>query len=186
MKEKCIEVDCCRSIKLSLQYLLIAPFEDGTDETKRLFSYFLHSVPDVESIHSKRIPKVKHSTIFNMMMETSHFKYQEFCCAQAHIEKELSKGYLNGEIICLKCKRFVCKKKQMVKGMPIETDLDCFLRHIRNSIAHGRVYYRHAGNRVHIVFEDENSTGNLSARIVCVKADLEHWKQILSNPENYH
>ena len=46
----------------------------------------------------------------------------------------------------------------------LQRDLDCFLRHIRNAIAHGRVYYNHAGNRVHIVFEDENITPELEHR----------------------
>lgn len=184
-KEICIETDCSKSIQSNLGNLLIIPFEDGTADLQKLFSFFLHSAPDVESAHSQRIPKAKHSVIFGMMIENRHFKYQKFCWSQAPIEKELSKGYLNGETICLKCKRFVCKKKQTVKGNPTETDLDCFLRHIRNAIAHDRVYYNHAGNRVHIVFEDENSSGKLSARIVCIKSDLEHWKKILSNPENY-
>ena len=186
IKKKCVETSCSKSVQCDLNRLLIVPFDGGTTDTQKLFSFFLHRAPDVESAHSKRIPAVKHSAIFNMMMETRHFKYQKFCWAQSPIEKELSKGYLSDENICLKCKRFVCKKKQTVKGMPIETDLDCFLRHIRNSIAHGRVYYSHAGNCVHIVFEDENNSGNLSARIVCIKADLEHWKRVLSNPENYH
>ena len=108
-----------------LNDLLITPFEGGTADTQKLFSFFLYRAPGIESAHSKRIPTVKHSAIFNM------------------------------------------------------------IRHIRNSIAHGRIYYSHTGNRIHIVFEDANSTGNLSARIVCIKADLEHWKRILSNPEVY-
>lgn len=184
-KELCVEPDCSKSIQSSLNNLLIAPFEGGTADTQKLFSFFLHNAPDVESAHSKQIPVAKHSAIFNAMMEKRHFKYQKYCWAQAPIEKELSKGYLNGDAICLKCKRFVCKKKQTVKGASKETDLDCFLRHIRNSIAHGRVYYSHTGNRVRIVFEDKNSSKTLSARIICVKADLEYWKRILSNPENY-
>ena len=184
-REKCIETDCSKCVQSNLNALLIIPFDVGNDDIHRLFSFFLHSAPDVESAHSKRISIVKHSTIFNMMMEERHFKYQRFCWHGAPIEKELSKGYLNGEEACLKCKRFICKKKQTKKGTAQETDLDCFLRHIRNSIAHGRVYCSHAGNRVHIIFEDENSSGNLSARIVCIKADLEHWKRVLSNPANY-
>lgn len=185
-KETCIDANCSKSIPRNLTNLLIVPFEDGTSDTQKLFSFFLHSAPDIVSAHSKKIPTVKHSAIFATMMESRHFAYQKFCWWQTPIEKELSKGYLNGNTICLKCKRFVCKKKETAKGAPKETDLDCFLRHIRNSIAHGRVYYHHAGNRVHFVFEDTNTTGNLSARIVCIKADLEYWKRVLSNPENYH
>ena len=170
-KESCLETPCLKSKNYSLNELLVSPFEVGSADIYKLFAFFLYSAPDIESVHSKKIPSCKHSDIFCRMMDNRHFKYH--------------KGYLNGEIICLKCKRFVCKKKKTKKGMSTETDLDCFLRHIRNSIAHGRVYYSHEGNRIHIVFEDENSTGKLSARIVCIKADLEHWKRILSNLDIY-
>lgn len=183
--EKCLDSDCLRATKNSLEQLIIVPFEEGTLETRELFSYFLYRAPNIESTYSKRIPPIKHSVVFNIMMENRHYKYQKFCWANASIEKELAKGYLSGNCFCLKCKRYVCKKKPSKKNSPQETDLDCFLRHIRNSIAHGRVYYCHAGNRIHIVFEDKNTSGNLSARIVCTKADLEHWKRVLSNPKNY-
>ncbi len=113
------------------------------------------------------------------MMQGRNFKYEEFCSSNVNIDKELTKAHLDTNNICLKCKRYVCKKKQNKKNIPQETEMDCFLRHIRNAIAHGRVYYYHKGNRVHIVFEDENTTGNISARIVCIKSDLIHWKNVL-------
>ena len=184
-KEKCIDTDCKRIKWNDLQDMRIIPFEESTAETRKLFSYFLHNAPDIGSTQSQRIPTNQHSALFSTMITGRHFKYHKFCWFNAPIEKELAKGYMNGNKICLKCKRFVCKKKQTKKQNPEETDLDCFLRHIRNSIAHGRVYYYHAGNRIHIVFEDKNSSGNLSARIVCIKVDLEHLKYVLSNPANY-
>ena len=76
------------------------------------------------------------------------------------------------------------KREKTQKGHNPETDLDCILRHIRNSIAHGRVYYRKDRNRIHFVFEDCNKK-NLTARIVCIKSDLEFWKKVLSRKENY-
>ncbi len=183
--KQCIDSNCKKYVDHQMSEMLIAPFEGGTTDTQKLFSYFLHSAPDIESTHSRRIPRTKHSGIFELMMQNRHFFYQKFCWFNAPIEKELAKGHLDGEEMCLKCKRYVCKKKQIPKSQPQESDLDCFLRHIRNSIAHGRVFFCHAGNRVHIVFEDKNTSGNLSARIVCIKADLEHWKRVLSNPNNY-
>lgn len=185
MKEKCIFCDCNKSDKKSLQNLVISPFEEGTVETKKLFSYFLYNAPNIESAHARQIDVSLHSNIFNKMIEGRHFEYKKFCWANAVIEDELCKGYLNGNVICLKCKRFVCKKKKSKKGVREETDFECFLRHIRNSIAHGRVYYSHAGNKIHIVFEDKNSSGKLSARIVCIKADLEYWKKVLSDNRYY-
>lgn len=185
MNENCIASNCNKSNTQSLQSLMISPFEDGTVETRKLFSYFLHNAPNIESVHSKQIPVEMHSTIFERMVDGRHFKYQKFCWANAVIENEFSKGFLDGNNLCLKCKRFVCKKKKTEKGNRAETDLECFLRHIRNAIAHGRVCFCHAGNKIHIVFEDINASGKLSARIVCIKADLEHWKKVLSDKRYY-
>lgn len=119
------------------------------------------------------------------MMEKRHFKYSHFCSSNVIIEKELQKGYLNGTELCLKCKRFVCKKRKTQNNFIHESDLECFLRHIRNSIAHGRVYLLHAGNKIHIVFEDLNKSGKISARIICIKADLEYWKEVLTDNKYY-
>ena len=184
-KEKSLEGNCIKSLKEGLNNLLIVPTFDVSSDTAKLFEYFLYLAPNIESTHSKKIPRDKHAEIFDRMMKDRHFKYQKFCWANAVIEKEFSKGCLAGDSICLKCKRFVCKKKPTKKDALEETSLECFLRHMRNSIAHGRVYMRHATNRIHFVFEDENSSKNLSARIVCIKSDLEHWRYVLSDSRNY-
>lgn len=181
----CVTSNCRIYVKYSLDSLLVTPFEECTADVKKLFSYFLHNAPNIESIHSEKIPNELHDSIFDRMINDRHFKYQNFCTFNASINKELEKGYLLGDSVCLKCKRFVCKKKKTDKSKLSESNLECFLRHIRNAIAHVRVYYRHAGNKIHIVFEDKNTTGNLSARIVCIKADLEHWKKVLSDPRYY-
>lgn len=181
----CIDANCNISTVHSLQNILIIPFEESPVELRRLFSYFLYSAPNIESVHSPNLKSTFHSDIFQRMMDKRHFKYCKFCASNVSIEKELKKGGLSDDGLCLKCKRFVCKKRQTTKGQSPETDLSCFLRHIRNSIAHGKVYYLHTGTRVHIVFEDENTSKKLSARIVCIKADLEHWKSILSDSRYY-
>lgn len=185
MKVNCFDSNCSKCCKNSLQSIIVAPFEAGTDDIRRLFSYFLYRAPNIESAHSVKIPDTMHHDVFSVMMENRHFKYERFCNSNAKMENELSKGYLNGSDVCLKCKRYVCKRKQAGKNSKKESDLECFLRHIRNAIAHGRVYYCHTGNKIHIVFEDENDSKNLSARIVCVKADLEHWKKVLSDKKYY-
>ncbi len=175
----CVKNNCISAKNTDMSQILIAPFDKPADEITLLFSYFLHKSPDITSVHSSEIPVLLHSTLFAQMMESSHFKYKKFCWPNAQIQKELDQGNLSGDVLCLKCKRFVCKRKQWQKGQPIETDFDCFLRHIRNSIAHGSVYYLHSERKTHIMFEDHNKSSNISARIVCVKNDLIQWKRIL-------
>ena len=179
-KVKCLHGDCIIYSKIDIKPLKIVPLEGTNKSLEKLFSYFLYLAPDIKSSHSKKIAKDKHAEIFERMMFNRHFKYKKFCAFNAVIEDELSKAYLNDNAICLKCKRFVCKKAKVTKKDKIqETDLDCFLRHIRNSIAHGRVYLEHRNNKIVIIFEDENDSKKLSARIACVKSDLEYWKSIL-------
>ncbi len=180
---KCVQNNCKKGVNTNIVQILTPPFEEVPADTQRLFSYFLHMAPDISSVHSSKIPEILHTELFRRMMENRHFHYEKFCCSNAPIQKELDQGFLSGDALCLKCKRYVCKKSKGRQGLPAESDLDCFLRHIRNAIAHGRVYYLHAGNRVRIIFEDINESKNISARIVCIKADLEHWKKILEKPQ---
>lgn len=178
-KVTCLNKQCTLSKVTELSPILTIPFEIESKELCVLLSYFLHRAPNVSSVHSSSLGTDVHKQVFEDMLLGRHFKYQKFCYSGAKIEDELLKGSLFGEKICLKCKRFVCKRVKTPKNKPPETDLDCFLRHLRNAIAHGRVYCQHAGNRVLLVFEDENPSGNLSARIVCIKADLQHWRKTL-------
>lgn len=178
--ENCLNSKCNNAEKIPISEFFVAPFDIEHEELKKLFSYFLYRAPNISSAHSPEIDSSIHQDLFAHMMEGRHFKYQEFCSANIPIENELAKSFLLGTDICFKCKRFLCKYKKYTNEGTKETELECFLRHIRNSIAHGRVFYRNNKNRIQIMFEDENTTGKLSARIVCIKADLEHWKKILS------
>jgi hypothetical protein len=183
-KKECFEI-CEHYFIYNLGDKIVPPFQIQNVEIQKLLSYFLHEAPNIESAHSRIIPRERHSDIYEKMFQGRHFVYRKICSSTANIETELKRGNLHGELMCLKCKRYVCKRKSLSKKQLQESDLECFLRHIRNSIAHGRVYYVQGRNRVFIVFEDLNNRGNLSARIVCIKADLEHWKKELSRTSNY-
>jgi len=182
-KTICFE-DCYKKESTNLETISIPPFEITNDDVLRLMSYFLHKAPNIESTHSKCIPREKHSDIFDKMFLDRHFIYVKICASNTNNEKNLFDGHLNGNTICLKCKRFVCKRKRTEKGDNSETDLECFLRHIRNSIAHGRVYYLNDKKRCYFVFEDIRDN-KVNTRIVCIKSDLEHWKKVLSCKQNY-
>ena len=178
-KEKCIIGDCEHCIKCPIKKNMILPFESTDAELRMLFSYFLYRAPNIESAHSKRIPREKHEEVFEAMMRERHFKNIRFCPSNASIDEELKTAFLTGEDVCLKCKRFVCKRKKTAKNEPRETDLGCFLRHIRNAIAHGMVYKFSNISRRYMMFEDQNGTGKISARIICNKADLSYWRRVL-------
>ena len=181
-KKDCLK-DCITYKEENLGKNIIIPFEIDNKEIQKLFSYFLYSAPEIESVHSNHISKGNNTLLFEALFSGRHYTYRKICSSNTVIDNELKKVHLEGDKICVKCKRFVIKRKKTNKGEQPEADLVCFLRHIRNSIAHGRVYYLNEKGRIHIVFEDRNEK-NVSARIVCVKADLEHWKKVLSCKES--
>lgn len=184
-KFQCFLPTCKKSELSDIQFFETPPLNYENKSLHQLFIYYLHLSPDIESTWSLSIKREKHPIIFQQLFENRHFEYKRFYSSNTQIEPEMIHAGLSGTDICLKCKRFVCKKKQNTKKMLPETDLDCFLRHMRNSIAHGNVFIIPRKNRIHILLEDYNSTGNLSARILCTKSDLDHWKKILDYKNNY-
>ena len=170
---------CQKQSLVSLKKIHTPPFETTDYEFGKYMSFFLHLAPDISSSHSFSVSECEKEKLFEEMLHSRRFKTEEFCSSNSKIEKHLSKVGLQGNSLCLKCKRFVCKKKPSQNGVA-ESKLDCFLRHIRNSIAHGNVHYDHAGNKILVLFDDYN-VKNLSARIVCLRADLEHWYNVLKN-----
>lgn len=179
MKTNCLEKNCNRCCTASVSDSAITPFDSDDEELLQLFSYFLHKAPEIDSALSKKIPASYHNEIFERMMEGRHFKAISFCSSNVKIDSQLAKVSLYENDLCPKCKRFVCKYKAIQKKEQSESNLHCFLRHIRNSIAHAHVYMLCINNRKYILFEDYNKSKNRSARIICVKADLKYWKRIL-------
>lgn len=184
-KFQCSLSQCKKGVLTDIQFFNIPPLNYENKTLNQLLIYFLHLSPDIESTWSLSIKREKHLILFQQMFDNRHFEYKKFCGSNTKIEPEMIHAGLLGKDLCLKCKRFVCKKRQNTKKILPETDLDCFLRHVRNSIAHGNVFIFPIKNIIRILFEDYNETGKLSARILCLKSDLEHWKKILSNKNNY-
>ena len=170
---------CKKQVFTSLKAIHVVPFETGNVELNKYLSFFLHRAPNISSSHATVVLPEKQNMLWASMFENRRFVIKDFCSSNTPIEKRMTPAGLGGNRICLKCKRFVCKRKKATNGVT-ETDFDCFLRHIRNSIAHGNVHYQNAGNRIFIVFDDYSDTKKLSARIVCLRADLEHWYKTLT------
>ena len=155
--------------------------EDNIGKLNLLLSYFLYKAPNIDSHHSPYIEADTHDSVFLDMM-SSNWTYS-FCPQNKKIETELEDMGLSGNSVCQKCKRFLCKRStQNCKRDKSrkETELECLLRHIRNSIAHGHVFVTKAGNYINVLLEDINpKNDNITARLVCRQSDLVNWKKIL-------
>ena len=183
---KCVKSTCPKEKKVfSLEEkAAVIPIECDVGKLRSLFAYFQYRAPNIDSLHSPLLSVDKHEKVLEAIKKTHNSRNGEyvFCAHNANTESEFTQRALWGDVICGKCKRFVCKrmtnhaKRDSVRK---ETDLECLLRHIRNSLAHGHVFVNHGGNFISVCFEDVNDKHKLTARIVCGQADLMKWKRIL-------
>ena len=165
----------------------IVPFECGIGDLKQLFSYFLYRAPNIDSLQSPYLPPDFHDDILEQMLKGNEDYH--FCEQNSNTEDELCWVSLNGSQVCVRCKRFMCKKMNKPSKRDDkrrETNLECLLRHLRNSIAHGHVYVNYSGHYTSVLLEDENEKHHITARIVCCQADLKKWRTILEKSIKDH
>lgn len=182
---KCLHTNCAKKNEHILidPRLAIIPAECEIGDLRRLLGYFQYRAPNIDSVHSPLLPAVGHNDVLDAMVAV--LKNNDYCifkAQNANTESALREVSLWENTVCDRCKRFMCKRMTLnAKRDPTrkETDLECLLRHMRNSIAHGHVYIFHAGSHITVCFEDVNKDHNTTARILCTQADLKKWKSIL-------
>ena len=154
----------------------IFPFEIEDAKLVRLFSFYLHSAPTIESRTATQIDEqrlLNNWFIFSSKLPQDKIKFFSESYSVDLLIKSFEKYGLNDDAeVRRRTKAIVCKKKEKS-----EFDCHCLLRHIRNSIAHNNVYISNPGNRKYILFEDFNNRGNISAKILLSQADLSKLKQ---------
>ncbi len=158
----------------------IVPAECEIGALRSIFGYFEHRAPNIDSNHSPLLEYVSHEKVLHEMIGTKG-EYV-FLPHNKDIQALLTDYSLSGNELCNRCKRFVCKRMpQKAKREPTraETDLECLLRHLRNSLAHGHVYISHGGNYISVCFEDMNEKKHTTARILVNQAQLKKWKNTL-------
>lgn len=157
--------------------LLIVPMEIENEELRQIFSFFLYKAPCIPSCHSKQLDKVdgdKEEELLNKFFIKTNNEVIFRTNKKSFLNK-METMQLNNSSLCLRCKRGVC----IFRRESDYTKLRCLIRHIRNAIAHGYVYYKY-DNRIHrIMFEDYDRYKNVSARIVCVKSELLELRKII-------
>lgn len=147
------------------------PFEVEDRELLLLFSFFLHKAPTLDSNFA--IKSYKDSIKWNSYIQNWKENTFRFYASKIPESNVLKRYKLEDSAkINNKCRAFVCVKKNNE-----ESDYECFVRHIRNSIAHGYVYIKKQTNRVFILLEDYNSKKHKQAIILVSKSDLNKLKK---------
>lgn len=149
----------------------IAPFEIDDIKLARLFSFFLHLAPTIDSNLASRIDEDRLLSNWNnyvpQFINGRISLYSDSYSSEKLIQQFEKHGLSDEAKVRRRLKAIVCKRRDKA-----ETDYQCVLRHLRNSIAHGNLYLSNAGNRKYILFEDYNKRENITARILLSQADL--------------
>lgn len=149
----------------------ILPFEIENVKLVKLFSFYLHSAPTIESKSAAQIDNqrlLRNWLNFRAMYSNNVMVFFSASYSNDKFMKSLVKYNINDEAqVNRKTKISICKKKDAK-----ELEHQCLLRHLRNSIAHNNVYLSNAGNRKYILFEDFNKKDNLTAKILLSQTDL--------------
>ena len=184
---KCVDGVCKKQNK-RLSFVnsdAIVPSECDISDLRNLFSYFQYRAPNIDSVQSPLLSSDIHDKVLaKMLHNNSDYKFYSHNLDSAIL---LQKHGMSGDHVCNRCKRFVCKymtnpaKRDTTRK---ETDLECLLRHLRNSIAHGHVFLHHGGNYITLGFEDQNEKKNITSRIIVNRAELNKWKNVLEEAIN--
>lgn len=166
----------CNHRKDNIKHYLTTPENSGIKGFSKLADYFQYRAPMIDSIHSADcvLSETRQDEILSKMLSEANLKTQSKFLYRFQ-KNSLKLMSLEGEDICFKCVRLICSKKTD------ETDLASLLRHIRNSLAHGRIYVKKTKNQTYILLEDfDTRKERISARMLITKAILERWKRALS------
>ena len=150
---------------------------------RQLFGFFQYEAPNTSSYICSHLSNEYHDRVLMEIQHTIKTGAIIFAPPNSTSADELKKVSLLGDSVCSYCKRLFCKRAHANNGIR-ESDLSCLLRHIRNSLAHGRVFVIHGGNQIYILFEDcvpqnKGNNNRISARILCTQADLKKWKSFI-------
>ena len=151
----------------------IIPFEIDDIKLTRLFSFFLHVSPTIDSNTAAMIELERFERNWERFISEFSKNNYVFLAPNCSIERYMERYKLHNEAnVNRRSKGFICKRKDNS-----ESDYKCVLRHIRNAIAHSNVYMNNAGNRKYLIFEDFNKSKNQSSIMLFSQSDLTKLKR---------
>lgn len=179
---KCITGRCNKTV----QHFVISkenavnPQTCDIGELRQLFGFFQYKAPNTSSFQCDKLDESYHKDLFAEMTKSWKEENYKIIAHSVTYDSESVNFALFGSDLCSYCKRYLCKRLKSKNGHR-ETDFDCLIRHIRNSIAHGRVFVIHGGNSIKVMFEDYDAHNNvISGRIVCNQSDLKKWRTAIN------
>lgn len=152
------------------------PTESGVRNFNNIISYFLYRAPYIDSVHHRcELSENDAKEAFEKIIKKSNMSksYKVLKRVRKNAYKSLG---LEGDKICLECNRMIFNISSD------EIELKALLKHIRNSLAHGRVYIYKNKKSVHVFLQDyDPKKKKITAKIVVDFSLLNDWKAIIEN-----
>ena len=163
----------CKHKKVKYEQYRISPLDIKLKKYLKIFEYFLYYAPNV-AFKKVKINEAKWENTYDEFInkDESMTQYSVIYAKDKKNVDYYSNLGLDGKNICFECNRMVLKKG---KG---ENKLTTLLRHIRNVIAHGNLYYNKKG-KVDIFFLEDLYEGTITARMVITGDHLVSLKKII-------
>lgn len=168
--------ECCvfdKSHELVRQHLIL-----NDSSIHNLIIFYEYLSPNTSSNLSKTLSLEESDLLLEKMLKKDFEVDKNYIFTANPLSQDLLKKMsLDGDLTKSSCKRFisnVCPKDK-------KNNLTSLMRHIRNSIAHGRYFIIKGGNYYKFLFEDVNEKDNVTFRMVINHSTLKKWKDILMN-----
>lgn len=161
--------------KFLLKQLAVIPIRSGINDLNKMVEFFLYRAPQISSCHScGKLKESLHAEIYSRLLKDAGLKPGKTAKMNKTIQStSFSIMGLDGPEFELHTPRLLCKRLRR------ETEFTALLRHIRNSLAHGRLYVRKTKQGNYLCLEDIDQENKLTARIVITDTILKSWKSII-------
>ena len=170
-KKKCFAFD--KSHELVRQHLIL-----NDSSIHNLIIFYEYLSPNTSSVLSKTLRLEESKLLLERMLKNGFEGDKNYIFTNDPLSQDLLKKMsLDGDLTKSSCKRFISNVCPRDK----KNQLTSLMRHIRNSIAHGRYFIIKGGNYYKFLFEDTNEKDNVTFKMVINHSTLKKWKDILTN-----
>ncbi|MBR3356031.1 MAG: hypothetical protein IKG47_11920 [Oscillospiraceae bacterium] len=150
------------------------PYSEESERINKVLQFFQYYAPAMPSSFACNYEP----TYYDSFIEVINTCYitAEFISSNQSFIKIAQKNRLDGFTIDIRKNQLICKRKKKTKVNVEKDDCQCFLRHLRNAIAHGNTYGKFIATRTYLIFEDYDYHGSekvMTAKIVVSKTTLE-------------
>lgn len=159
MKKEDIKFEC-KHKKIKYSQCIISPLDSKLKKYLKYFEYFLYFAPNIS--HKKvKVNEAKWESIYNKFVEIdcSLSKYNKVYARKVKNRDYYSEAGIDGNEFCFECQMMVISRNNN------ENSLGALLRHIRNALAHGNLYYK-VIKKQDVFFLEDNVNNDKTGRIL--------------------